>query len=242
MSVLSKLLMNKTYRSRPDIMAAFESAGIATASQRGIHILGYLAEQAFICFGPHIGKQPSFALFDEWVAPTPELPRDKALIKLAVCYFTSHGPATKCDLAARTGLTLSDTRRSIELAGQALTAVDTDTARYWTSTAQLSPTSAEAVYLLPGFDEYMLGYRDRKAALAAEHSERIVPGGNGMFLATVIVNAQVAGTWRKIVRRQAVEIIVIPFGSFTRTQQEAVRTAALRYGQFLGMPVNITFS
>ena len=46
----------------------------------------------------------------------------------------------------------------------------------------------------PGFDEYMLGYQDRGAALPAEFIQRIVPGNNGMFQPTVIADGEVVGT------------------------------------------------
>ena len=51
--------------------------------------------------------------------------------------------------------------------------------------------AAEGTLLLPGFDEYLLGYADRDAVLAPEHAERIVPGRNGVFRPTVVVGGQV---------------------------------------------------
>ena len=45
---------------------------------------------------------------------------------------------------------------------------------------------ARDVFLLPGFDKFVLGYQDRRAALPAEFADRIVPGGNGMFRPTVV--------------------------------------------------------
>ncbi len=55
---------------------------------------------------------------------------------------------------------------------------------------------ADGVLLLPGFDELLLGYGDRTAVLDPAFAERIVPGGNGMFRATVVSAGQVVGTWR----------------------------------------------
>ena len=56
------------------------------------------------------------------------------------------------------------------------------------------------VHLLPGFDEYVLGYQDRSAVLAPEHSQAIVPGGNGVFRPTIVVDGAVVGTWRRTVQ------------------------------------------
>ena len=241
-TILSRLLANKTYRSRPDILASFESAGITTGGQRGIHILHYLAEEAYICFGPYIDKQPSFVLFDDWAPSTPDVSKDDALAMLAIRYFQSHGPATERDFTAWSGLTLTDVRRGIELAGSSLTTFEIDRTRYWLDVTQPTSYTADTTFLLPGFDEYMLGYRDRRAALAIEHSDRIVPGGNGVFLPTIVMDGQVVGTWKKTVRRQTVELLVTPFIPLTDVQQAAVRSAALRYQEFLQMPVQVTFS
>src|SRR5665647_1390124 len=46
-------------------------------------------------------------------------------------------------------------------------------------------TAARDVLLLPGFDEIILGYGDRSMTLAPEHADRIVPGGNGVFLSLI---------------------------------------------------------
>src|SRR5665811_947693 len=58
--------------------------------------------------------------------------------------------------------------------------------------------TARDVLLLPGFDEIILGYGDRSMTLAPEHADRIVPGGNGVFRPTVLVDGQVVGTWRHV--------------------------------------------
>ena len=39
----------------------------------------------------------------------------------------------------------------------------------------------------------MLGYQDRSAPLRAEWAERIVPGNNGIFQPTIVVNGLVVG-------------------------------------------------
>ena len=51
------------------------------------------------------------------------------------------------------------------------------------------------MYLLPGFDEYILGYADRAIAMDAATTERVVPGGNGLFRPTIVVDGRVVGTW-----------------------------------------------
>ena len=239
--ILAKELGGKKYRSRPDVMALLEADGIPTGGQRGLHILGYLAGHGYLCLGPHIGKQPSFALLDEWVKKTPELTRDESLQKLATIYFKSHGPATENDFAAWTGLTLTDVRRALELSSSELATMTISGTTYWLDPALKQPAE-DTLYLLPGFDEYMLGYRDRSAALAPEYNARIVPGGNGMFLATIVSCGQVIGTWRKTVKKQKVIIEAIAFTSFSARDRQLIEEKAINFGDFIGLPAEVIFS
>lgn len=76
--------------------------------------------------------------------------------------------------------------------------------------------------MMPGFDEYMLGYADRSAALPAEHADRIVPGGNGVFQPTVVNAGQVVGTWRAAGKAGRREVAATPFTAFTRSVAAAI--------------------
>src|SRR5207237_2162453 len=95
---------------RPSLYKVLEAAGISVAGQRGLFILQRLSSEGLICFAARQGKQPTFALLDEWVpislSKTPA--RDQALAELALRYFTSHGPATVQDFAWWSGLPAAD--------------------------------------------------------------------------------------------------------------------------------------
>ena len=95
------------------------------------------------------------------------------------------------------------------------------------------------VLLLPGFDEYLLGYGDRSAVVAPEHAGRIVPGGNGLFRPTIVVDGRVAGTWRRTSR--AGEIVVTPrlFGPPDAGLLAGLSDAARGYGSFLGQGARV---
>ncbi|HEU5121900.1 MAG TPA: winged helix DNA-binding domain-containing protein [Candidatus Saccharimonadales bacterium] len=238
--ILHDALKGKKHLSRPDIFSLLNNAGVASADQRGVHILHYLAEQAFICFGPHIGKQPSFVLFNEWVAPTPKLTKDEALGRLAERYFTSHGPASELDFTNWSGLTLTDVRRSIDIASTSLATFEAHNKTYWMSVTQPEP-DVSSLFLLPGFDEFILGYRDRSDILAPEYANAIVPGGNGMFLPTLIIDGRVAGTWKRIITRNSVQLQLIPFTPLSDKEKKSIEKAAERYSKFLVVPVELTF-
>jgi hypothetical protein len=73
---------------------------------------------------------------------------------------------------------------------------------------------ARGVFLLPGFDEFVLGYADRSAALDPRFADRIVPGGNGMFRSTVVSDGRIVGTWRRTGRGAARTVEAEPFTAF----------------------------
>ena len=81
----------------------------------------------------------------------------------------------------------------------------------------------------------MLGYKDRTAALALEHTNRIVPGGNGMFLPTLVNNGQVVATWKKTVRSKSQTILITPLEAPSDVQLAAVTPALKRYEAYSGL-------
>ena len=96
-----------------------------------------------------------------------------------------------------------------------------------------SPTA----YLLPVFDEYLIGYKDRTASLPDKYAQKVVPGGNGMFLPIIVVDGQVMGTWKRVPKADRIDIELTPFEKFSKIENEAIEVAAERYGRFMEMPV-----
>jgi hypothetical protein len=213
------------------LLAEFEAAGIPTANQWGYHLLWNLAHEAVTVFGPPDGDQPTFALFGSWISSHRALEPDEALGEFARRYASSHGPATDRDFAWWTSLTLTQARRGLDIAG--LPSIERDGRRFFHA-PDLAPAS-NATHLLPGFDEFLLGYQDRSAPLAAEHSERIVPGKNGVFLPTIVTNGVVTGTWRRTVSRTAVAVELDPFTTPSASAAQRERRAVDRYARFLGV-------
>ena len=106
--VIVRALEGEKCLTRNELCNRLDTAGIATAGQRGIHLLHYWAEMTLICFGPHDGKQPTFVLMDEWLPKIPGKDRDEALKELAIRYFKSHGPASLRDFSGWSNLTVKE--------------------------------------------------------------------------------------------------------------------------------------
>jgi len=239
--VLTAALQGGRRRVRQELFAELAAAGIDPAGQRGINILGYLAVTQLLVVGPHEGRQPTYALLEEWVAPAGRPERDEALGRLALRYFTSHGPATVRDLAWWSGLTLTEARRGVDIAAGSLATLELGSGTHHLSPAALDAdvggdgTTLPPASLLPGFDEYLLGYRDRSAAIPTDQEELIVPGKNGLFLATMVEHGRVIGTWRRtLAARDTVKIELRPFDTLAADVRAAFERAADEYGRYLG--------
>ncbi|PYI52465.1 winged helix DNA-binding domain-containing protein [Paenibacillus flagellatus] len=224
--------------SRPTLMQMMEEAGIGTRHQRGYHLLWHLAQLGLICLGPLEGKQQTFVLLDEWVREENRLSLDEALGELAKRYFTSHGPATVHDFAWWSGLKVSEARQGVEAAQRALDSVTIDGDVYWLGADGPGEIEEQVhISLLPGFDEYLLGYKDRGAVLAAEHAPLLVPGGNGVFAPMLVIDGQIAGIWKRTMKKNGVDISVHPFAALGDRRERVVEEVR-RYGEWLGLPIS----
>lgn len=222
--------------TRTDLLQLLEDKGIDTSSQRGYTILWNLTYLGLICFGPKNGKQQTFVLLDEWVPKARELSIEESIAELALRYFTAHGPATVQDFAWWSGITLTDARIGLEEVKQKLHSEQIDGGQYWMSGASNTQKDS-GVHLLPGFDEYILGYKDRSAVLAPEYAPMIVPGNNGVFMPTLVSGGRVKGLWKRTIKKKGIEFVITPF-EYIGDKEEQVIMAAERYADFIGLPLS----
>ena len=163
--------------------------GIRTEGQATPILLAFAALRGVMVLGPMRAERQAFvpARRDD-TGPD----RPAALAALARRYLAAHGPAAPADLAAWSGLPLRDAREGLE-AIASLT-VEGDDGLVDLGEREPSPDRIPP-RLLPAFDPYLLGWKDRSFAVDAEHARRVHPGG-GMLRATATVDGRVVGTWR----------------------------------------------
>lgn len=234
--LIKKKLKGGKRLSRPGVMELLESNGILTGQGRGYHILFALAISGLINIGPMEGKQQTFVLLHEWAPNQRKLSADEALGTLASRYIQSHGPATVKDFATWTKLNLTESRRAFSLAKN-VAHYDVDGAEYW-MTQNLTPAKPARAYFLAAFDEYFIGYKNRDAVIDPAHKDKVVPGGNGVFKPTLIVDGQIAGIWQRTIKKNHVDIKVVPFWPLDITQNE-LEEAAAPYATFIGKSATI---
>lgn len=254
--VLGSALAGGRRLTRAECIAALVDGGVPEAADHGYHFLWYISQIGVTCIGPQVGKEQTFVLLDEWVPKPRQLDRDEALAELAVRFVRSHGPVTRHDLARWTGLTMTDAKAGLAAASDVLTEVDCATSdgptAMWVTDDALEAAldvdgrpgldDPEPVVLLPGFDEYMLGYGDRSAMLDPAFNQRICPGNNGMFKPTIVGGGTVLGTWKRTVKTSTVDIDLDPFAPLPSAVRGGIDAAAERYGQFHGRDARVSLS
>ena len=241
-TLFTNALQNGRCLIRSQMMDVLEQADISTKGQRGYHILWWTAQNGLICFGPRQGKQHTFVLLDEWqwLPESKPLSREEALTALAQRYFTGHGPATIQDFIWWSGLTAGDARAGLEMVKSQLVHEEFDSQTYWFSPSPSPPqTDTPTAYLLPGFDEYLLGYKDRSAVLDPVYATKVVPGGNGMFKPLIVVDGRIVGTWQRTIKKDRVIMTLNPFNTLNTVETQAVEATAQNYGTFMNLPVTI---
>lgn len=223
-------------QTRKSLLELLKKKNISTAGQRGTHILQYHALEGLICFATHQGKQPAFALSEQWIGKERHLGFEESLAELTLRYFRSHGPATAEDFAWWSGLRITQVRDGLSLCGGQLERASTKEAEYWMgSVPAASPARIPPLRLLPGFDEYLLGYRDRSMVLEARFAARVVPGNNGMFLPTILKKGKIRGTWKRQIRTHSLNVDLHPFRPEDAPGVRQLAAEAKKYKDFLGI-------
>lgn len=222
---------------REALYGVLEAGGIATAGQRGIHVLGRLAQEGLLCFGVREGKQQRFVLLDEWLPPTPTRPRDEALAELSRRYFSSHGPAALADFSWWAGLTLAEARAGVESARSHLLSEVIGGQTTWRSASAPPPAALLPPVLLPAFDEYLVGYKNRDAVLDPAFVKAINAGG-GLLNPAIVIDGQVVGVWKRTLKKTAVVVSPAWFRPPDQRQHQAYVQAAETYAAFLGFSLD----
>ena len=235
--VFAKALQGGQQLTRTELLAILQQNGISTQGQRAPYLLQHASLNGLICQGVTRRNNPTYMSLTEALPQGKTLEHDEAIAELAKRYFISRSPATLQDFVWWSGLTVTDARAGLEAVQSQLIHETIDGQTYWLSgTQHPRQASSRTAYLLPGFDEYLLSYKDRTASLDVPHYNRLTPT-NGMLPSTMVIAGRVVGTWKRTFSKGSVVIASNPFTPLTTTQSRAFAAAARRYGEFLGIPV-----
>jgi hypothetical protein len=243
-AALTRALRDGVHLTRAELKAVLSKAkvgplGVGTLGvQRTAHLLMRAELEAVICSGPRRGKQFTYALLDDRVPPAPTRDRDEALLELTRRYFDTRSPATAQDFCWWSGLAMADVKHGLELARAELEQVTIDDKTYWTTGARAGKPAA-AAYLLPNYDEFFIGYRDRSAIGKRLASTRAVTGWNASFAHVVIVDGQLVGGWKRSPGRERIKLQFSIMTKLTAPERARVTAQVRRFEAFVGAEVEV---
>jgi hypothetical protein len=240
--LIARALRGGNQLTRQELKAVLERAGIHTDVQRLAHLVMRAELDALICSGPRRGQQFTYALLEERVPKAKNLSRDEALAALTLRYFLSHGPAQLTDFTWWSGLTMNDAKAGIEMVRSELVEETLHDLSYWSSPPKrVTARKGPRAFLLSLYDEFTIAYKDRSALGEGRYTERLLARGNALT-SVLLLDGQIAGTWRRVLKGGRVEITVKPFMRLGRGGKEVIAAEAHRYGKFLEMPVTVSLA
>ena len=210
--------------------------GIRTEGQAIAHLLWLATARGVICHGPDRGRDQSFVLVRDWLGEPEPMEREAALVELAVRYLDAHGPAEPADLASWSGVSVRDAKRAWTSIGGRLVEWSTPNGIRWSLRSRAEGAPRRSVRLVPAFDEYLLGWKDRETAVPSEHRKEVNRGG-GWIRPVLLVDGWALGTWSTTRTSKAVRLQLRPFETLAPWIRRAIHREADDLAEFLGVRV-----
>jgi len=233
--IIEQFLRNGKHATRKELVSELDKAKIATDENRASHILLNGELDKIICSGKMNGKQPTYALLSERVLKPKPLHKEEALQKLAFKYFESHCPATLQDFVWWSGLSVTDAKHALELIKKDFISEKMDSELYWfPNSFSISKKFDKSIFLLPAFDEFLISYKDRTAAIIKEHQGKAF-SNNGIFWPTIVVNGQVAGLWKREIKKDTLVIETSFFEKKNKVSSSDLTKAGDKIAVFLNL-------
>ena len=235
-AIVDRALAEEGPLTRSELAERIAARAIRTEGQATPHLLMLAALRGVAVLGPMRRGRQALAHTRDWLgdAPPPQLrgpARDAALAELARRYLAAHGPATAADLGAWAGLALGDARAGLRaIAGEL---VELDGGRLDLGAREPAPERIPP-RLLPAFDPYMLGWKDRAFAVPVTHARRVHPGG-GVLRPVATTEGFVVGTWRARRRDDRLAVEIEPFAPLTADVSQDLERETADVARFEGL-------
>ncbi|HEV7461912.1 MAG TPA: winged helix DNA-binding domain-containing protein [Solirubrobacteraceae bacterium] len=223
MRIVEGALADEGPLTRRELRERVAAKGIRTEGQAMPHLLGRAVLRGIAMLGPMRGSQQAVVLARDWLGAAPRsslegAERDAALAELARRYLAGHGPATERDLAYWVGLPLRDARVGlVGIAGE-LAVLDDGLVDLAAAPEAARRTGAR---LLPVFDPYLLGWKERAFEVDAQHVPKVYAGG--LIGPAAAVDGRLVGTWRAVRRGDRLALDVEPFEPLSPRADAALR-------------------
>ncbi|NYG21895.1 hypothetical protein BJY17_002642 [Agromyces hippuratus] len=243
------------HRTRAELAAALDAAGQPSTGLGFTYVLMLAELERVAISGANVGRQRTYAAFDERVPASAPKSRAAALVELAARFIRSRGPVTDRDFAAWSGFTLGDTRQAFAVvvdgggdgadsrtAGPVET-FEIDGATYWHDTEITAAALASAapppgtVDLLQAFDEYIMGYAAPRSFL--QPPGRSDPVHPEFPMHALMADGVMAGRWAPVTSGRRAVVRLAPWRAFTAREERGLAASVAEVERFLDAPVTV---
>lgn len=240
--IIERTIREARHATRGQVVEALVAGGFSPTDNRMAHLLMLAELDQLICSGPIVDDEPTIALMRDRVKRPVRVDREEALETLLSRYLNGHGPATLRDYAWWSGLSMGDVRRSFEIVRKRFVIGRSDGVEYWHRPDLRDETGGnDEARLLPAYDEFTIAYADRSASIVGGRRARAI-SSNGVFRPMVEAGGIVVGIWRRERTKRGITIHVNAFDRPSRALKGALERAAVRYGDFLGQPAELSIT
>ena len=197
------------------------------------YYLGDAATAGVLCFGPPEGQKVTFVHVEDWLVPQRSWEPQEALLEVARRYAITYGPAGPRQFREWF------TSRSFtnEAALEVFEQIDVPDAE---------PVGvASSVRLLPEYDPYVMGFREREELVPPAVRAQVAAHGKGRYEGPagtpfLLVDGLAAGIWRRRKTAKRIELTVEPARRLSAAERKEVEAEAERLGVFLGLEPRLT--
>ena len=208
--------------------------------------LGDAAVVDLLCFGPPQGQKVTFVRPDDWLGPQPSFEPVEALRQVARRYLASYGPATHREFRqwfTSRSFRVGDAKAMF--AQLDLVSVDVEGRHAWLVAEEEPVAASPSVRLLPEYDVYVMGFREREQLVPPPVREQVAAHGKGRYEGPagtpfLVVDGVCAGIWSRKKTAKRIDLAVEPARKLTRSERAGLEAEAERIGTFLGLEPRLT--
>ena len=201
----------------------------------------FLAE---LCQGPPRGAKVTFVRPDQWIEGWQEVGEEQALAEVCRRYLRTYGPARPADFRewfSSSAFKAPEARALFDSLGDELEEVDVEGRRAYVLAGDSAfPASEPSLRLLPEYDVYIMGFRERDQLIPEVVRKLIAAHGRGRYegpagVRLILIDGVAAGVWERKKRGKRIELRVIAARKLTRRQRTQLADEAERVGAFTGL-------
>lgn len=228
----AKLLEGNNHLTKQELGDEIVRAGILPDSTLLSSLITRAEQEGIVCSGSDKDGKFTYALLAERAPMAKDLPREEALALLARRYFCSHSPASQDDFVWWSGLSVTEARQAIglidaELIKDKFASQNFFVHEQWGKRFR----NSDVLHFLPPYDEYLISYKDRTAAMDKEHHPKAF-NNFGIFYPVILHNGRIIGNWKKKVKKGGFSIETSFFGEYPKPDDEQIEKAVEKYNRF----------